>query len=324
MAWRREEKEASMRKSKNYIIRCLVLIVSALLFGCGEDTELDENTYKVYYLDGAGERLIAEKYTVGIEEKDTVSIATELIHALEKNGEGDRYTNPIEPDIEFDELQIDENQMSVYFTGAYNNKTGVTEVLSRAAIVKTLLQLKDIDKIEFFVEDQPLMVRGESVGQMDESSFVEDLGNRGEPQSRTVKLYFADSKGQSLIPIETVVTYPASEKMAMLLVDSLIAGPEAIKDKDTDGILRSVPAGTVLNNVTIRDNICYLDFSREFAELLPNVTSDVTVYSIVDTLCELPSISRVQFTINSGVRERYGETKGFNKALERNLDIIRS
>ena len=312
-----------MKRRHGYIIICLVLIMSALLFGCGEDTKNDGNTYKVYYLDGEGESLIAENYTVDLEAKDTVSVATELIHALEKNGEGDRYTNPIEPDIEFDELQIDENQMSVFFTGAYNNKTGVVEVLSRAAIVKTLCQLEGIDKIEFFVEDQPLMVRGESVGQMDESSFVEDLGNRGEPQSRTIKLYFADSKGQNLIPIETTVTYPASEKMAQLLVDSLIAGPEAITDQNTDNLLRSVPAGSVLNNVTIRDNICYLDFSREFAELLPNVTSDVTIYSIVDTLCELPSISKVQFTINSGVRDRYGETKGFNKALERNLDIIR-
>ena len=311
-------------RKHSIIFICMALMVSALLFGCGENTGDNGKTYKVYYLDGEGEKLISENYTVSLDAKDTVSIATELIHALEKNGEGDRYINPIEPDIEFDELQIDENQMSVFFTGAYNNKTGVVEVLSRAAIVKTLLQLDDIDKIQFFVEDQPLMVQGESVGQMDESSFVEDLGNRGAPQSRTVKLYFADPQGQSLIPVETVVTYPASEKMAKILVDSLIAGPEAITDQNTDGYLRSVPAGTVLNNVTIRDNICYLDFSREFAELLPNVTSDVTVYSIVDTLCELPSISRVQFTINSGVRERYGETKGFNRALERNLDIIRS
>lgn len=313
-----------MKRKNLKIMILLVLSLSVLLFGCENDSYIDENSYRVYYLDSAGEKLISENYTVSPEAKDTVSVATELIHALEKNGDSDRYINPIEPDIEFDELQLDENQMSVFFTGAYNNKTGVTEVLSRAAIVKTLLQVKGIDKIEFFVEDQPLMVGGESVGQMDSSTFVEDLGNRGEPQSRKVKLYFADSKGQSLIPTETVVTYPASEKMAKLLVDSLIAGPEAIKDQKTDGLLRTIPAGTVLNDVTIRDNICYLDFSREFAELLPNVTSDVTVYSIVDTLCELPSISRVQFTINSGVREIYGETKGFNKALERNLDIIRS
>ncbi|MEE3468818.1 MAG: GerMN domain-containing protein, partial [Eubacterium sp.] len=187
-----------------------------------------------------------------------------------------------------------------------------------------LCQIDRIDKVDFYVEDQPLMISGENVGQMDETTFVEDLGNRGEPQSRSVKLYFGDSTGEKLIAVDTTVTYPAAEKMASLLVDSLIAGPESLSGLGVGDLKRTVPLGSVLNNVTIRDNICYLDFSREFADLLPNVTSDVTVYSIVDTLCELPNISRVQFTINSGVRERYGETDGFNRALERNLDIIKS
>ena len=302
----------------------LILLMGCLLSGCGGVREGSANSYLVYYLDGNREKLVSELYDVQTEATDAVSIATELIHALEKNGEKDRLTNPIEPDIEFDELQIKENQMSVYFTGAYNNKTGIEEVLSRAAIVKTLCQIKGIDKVDFYVEDQPLMVRGENIGQMDEASFVENLGNQGQPQKRMIRLYFAEKSGQKLVAVDTEVTYPAAEKLAKLLVESLIAGPEAVSDSDAAGLLRTVPASTVLNTVTIRDNICYLDFSREFAELLPNVTSDVTVYSIVDTLCELPSISRVQFTINSGVKDRYGETGGFNKALERNLDIIQS
>lgn len=302
----------------------LIMFIAALcLAGCGEGDDDKQDVYKVYYLDGAGEKLVAEDYAMptGIA-KDTASVATELIHALEKNGEKDRLTNPIEPDIEFDEIQLKENQLSIYFTGAYNNKSGVTEVLSRAAIVKTMLQLEGVDKVDFYVEDQPLMVQGESIGQMDAQSFVEDLGNRGEPLSRTVRLYFADKTGQKLVPVDTKVTYPAAEKMAKLLVDCLIAGPESVTDTDVSNLNRTIPNGTVLNSVTIRDNVCYLDFGREFAELLPNVTSDVIVYSIVDTLCELPSISAVQFTINSGVRERYGETDGFNRALERNLDLI--
>ena len=304
-------------------IMAIALMIAVVLSGCGGSDSDDGRVYRVYYLDANAEKLVPEEYEVQTEAKDVVSVATELIHALEKNGEQDRLTNPIEPDIEFDEIQVNEKQMSVYFTGAYSNKSGLVEVLSRAAIVKTLCQLDGIDKVDFYVEDQPLIVNGENVGQMDETSFVDDLGNRGEPQSRYVKLYFADSTGQKLVPVDTMVTYPAAEKMASLLVDSLIAGPQALDDVNVKELFRTVPQGSVLNNVTIRDNICYLDFSREFAELLPNVTSDVTVYSIVDTLCELPDISRVQFTINSGVRERYGETNGFNKALERNLDIIK-
>ena len=305
---------------KRAIVLLLVFVIA--LTGCEDSHKDDENVYTVYYLDPSGEKLVAEDFQLTSGETDLATVATELMHAMEKNGSGGRLVSPVEPDIEFDELQIKENQMSVYFTGAYNNKTGVKEVLSRAAIVKTLLKLPGIDKVDFYVEDQPLMVLGESVGIMDESTFVENLGNQGEPQSRIVKLYFSDESGAKLVPVDTKVTYPAAEKLAKLLVECLIAGPEAVNDQDVSHLLRTVPSGTVLNSVTIRDNTCYLDFSREFAELVPNVTSDVIVYSIVDTLCELPSISRVQFTINSGVRERYGETINFNKSLERNLDII--
>ena len=307
---------------KRLVIIMAVISVMLALVACGNDQESDASIYTVYYLDPTGEKLVEEDYSLSSESDDLATVATELMHAMEKNGTGGKLIHPIEPDIEFDELQIKENQVSVYFTGAYNNKTGVREVLSRAAIVKTLLKLPGIDKVDFYVEDQPLMVLGENVGQMDDSTFVDNLGNQGEPQSRIVKLYFSDESGKKLVPVDTKVTYPAAEKLAKLLVDCLIAGPEAVTDQDVSHLLRTVPTGTVLNSVTIRDFTCYLDFSREFAELVPNVTSDVIVYSIVDTLCELPSISRVQFTINSGVKERYGETSNFNKALERNLDII--
>ena len=276
----------------------------------------------MYFLDGSGENLVSEEYVPATDVSDTVSVVTELETVLETGGSQDIFTAPIEPDIEFERLEFKNNQLSLYFTGAYNNKSGVTEVLSRAAIVKTMCQIEGVDKVEFFVEDQSLMIRGNSIGQMDAGSFVEDLGDQGVPQSRMVRLYFGDSTGQKLVPIDTTVTYPAAEKLAKLLVDCLIAGPEAVTDVDTSELVRTVPKTTVLNSVTIRDNICYLDLSREFAELIPSVSSDVTIYSIVDTLCELPNISKVQFTIDSGVRERYGETLGFNTAMERDLDII--
>ena len=306
---------------KRYCI-LMVILAAVSLVACGSDQESDASIYTVYYLDPTGEKLVEEDYSLSSESDDLATVATELMHAMEGNGSGGKLVNPIEPDIEFDEIQIKENLLSVYFTGAYNNKTGVREVLSRAAIAKTMLRLPGIDKVDFYVEDQPLMVLGENIGQMDDSTFVENLGNQGEPQSRIVRLYFADDSGKNLVPVDTKVTYPAAEKLAKLLVDCLIAGPEAVTDQDVSHLLRTVPTGTLLNSVTIRDFTCYLDFSREFAELVPNVTSDVIVYSIVNTLCELPSISRVQFTINSGVRERYGETGNFNKSLERNLDII--
>ena len=301
-------------------VLCLIIVV--FLAGCGESKDDAKREYILYYLDSSGESLVEESYTPASGDEDAQGLLLELEEKLETGGTKDIYISPIEPDIEFEKMELKNGQLSLFFTGAYNNRSGSTEVLSRAAIVKTLCQVEGVDKVEFFVEDQSLMIRGNSIGQMDASSFVDDLGNQGTPQSRTVRLYFGDTSGQKLVAVDTTVTYPAAEKMARLLLECLIAGPENLSDVDTSALMRTVPKDTVINSVTIRDNICYVDLSREFSELLSTVSSDVTVYSIVDTLCELPAISKVQFTIDSSVRERYGETTGFNIAMERNLDII--
>ncbi len=299
----------------------LIFVVPFFMNGCDDAPQNGKNC-TIYYLDSASEKIVSENYVITSNENDMKAVILELINRLQTNGESGVFVSPIEKNIEFDRMEYKNNQLSLYFTAAYNNKSGISEILSRAAIVKTLCQIDGIDKIEFFVEEQSLIIGGTSVGQMDENSFVEDLGNQGKPQKRTVKLYFADSTGRKLTAVDTTVTYPAAEKIAKLLVESLIAGPEAVKDTDVTSLLRTIPKGTVLNSVTIRDEICYVDLSREFAELLPDVTSDATVYSIVNTLCELPSINRVQFSIDSGVRERYGDTGGFNTAMERKLDIV--
>ena len=65
-----------------------------------------------------------------------------------------------------------------------------------------------------------------------------------------------------------------------------------------------------------------MDLSREFNELLKNVKSDVVVYSIVNTLCELSDVNKVQFTIDGEQKNTYGDTKKFNIPFERNLDLV--
>lgn len=68
----------------------------------------------------------------------------------------------------------------------------------------------------------------------------------------------------------------------------------------------AVPSKTTLNNLTIMDNICYLDLSRDFEQQDPNVSSEVIVYSIVDTLCELPEVTKVQFSVDGEQKKNMG------------------
>ena len=56
---------------------------------------------------------------------------------------------------------------------------------------------------------------------------------------------------------------------------------------------------------------------------MKGIQSEVVVYSIVNTLCELPNVNRVQITVEGESQEKYGEMDGFHLVLERKLDFVK-
>lgn len=309
-----------MKGKKVLCILCTVILVFGMT-GCGEKTDKQLMSYQVFYINSDGSGLTGKTYQLKDAKQDLVSVIKELIIRLQTPQE-ESLKSPIDEGIQVVDYQIKENQLSVYFSAGYNNKSGLDEILSRAAIVKTLCQIQEIEYVEFYVEDQPLMLSGNAVGLMSQESFVDELNPQDQKQSKETVLYFANKQGNRLKKITTDITYNAVEPIARLLVEQLIAGVSSIQNIDETKLQSAVPSKTTLNNLTIRDNICYLDLSRDFEQQDPNVSSEVIVYSIVDTLCELPEVTKVQFSVDGVQKEKYGNLEGFNKPLERNLDLL--
>ena len=309
-----------MKGKKVLCILCTVILVFGMT-GCGEKTDKQLMSYQVFYINSDGSGLTGKTYQLKDAKQDLVSVIKELIIRLQTPQE-ESLKSPIDEGIQVVDYQIKENQLSVYFSAGYNNKSGLDEILSRAAIVKTLCQIQEIEYVEFYVEDQPLMLSGNAVGLMSQESFVDELNPQDQKQSKETVLYFANNQGNRLKKITTDITYNAVEPIARLLVEQLIAGVSSIQNIDETKLQSAVPSKTTLNNLTIRDNICYLDLSRDFEQQDPNVSSEVIVYSIVDTLCELPEVTKVQFSVDGEQKEKYGDLEGFNKPLERNLDLL--
>lgn len=309
-----------MKGKKVLCILCTVILVFGMT-GCGEKTDKQLMSYQVFYINSDGSGLTGKTYQLKDAKQDLVSVIKELIIRLQTPQE-ESLKSPIDEGIQVVDYQIKGNQLSVYFSAGYNNKSGLDEILSRAAIVKTLCQIQEIEYVEFYVEDQPLMLSGNAVGLMSQESFVDELNPQDQKQSKETVLYFANKQGNRLKKITTDITYNAVEPIARLLVEQLIAGVSSIQNIDETKLQSAVPSKTTLNNLTIRDNICYLDLSRDFEQQDPNVSSEVIVYSIVDTLCELPEVTKVQFSVDGEQKEKYGDLEGFNKPLERNLDLL--
>ena len=64
-----------------------------------------------------------------------------------------------------------------------------------------------------------------------------------------------------------------------------------------------------------------VDFSKQFLKKLPDVTEEVVIYSVVNTLAELPGIYQVQILVEGKQEKLYQKTE-FLPIYERNLNVI--
>ena len=65
-----------------------------------------------------------------------------------------------------------------------------------------------------------------------------------------------------------------------------------------------------------------MNLDENFLSVVNNVSTDVSVYSIVNSLIELPSVNKVQISVNGKTDVLYRETVNLSTVFERNLDLV--
>ncbi|HEB12585.1 MAG TPA: hypothetical protein ENI11_02800 [Actinobacteria bacterium] len=106
-----------------------------------------------------------------------------------------------------------------------------------------------------------------------------------------VVLYFADEQAQNLAGEKRRVS--VTDGLAREAINELIKGPTKM------GSHATIPAGTRLLNISVSDNIATVDFSKEFIDNHTGGSAgeQMTVYSVVNTLTEFSTITKVLFLV---------------------------
>lgn len=65
-----------------------------------------------------------------------------------------------------------------------------------------------------------------------------------------------------------------------------------------------------------------MDFDSVLTDEILPVSPAVTVYSIVNSLCELSNVNKVQISVKSSTNIIFRDTIDLSQPLERSLDII--
>ncbi len=306
-----------MKKIAAYM---LMLCLTVVLAGCSDrEEEQIKSGYKIYYVNSEENNVVVESYNP--ESRDTDDMIKAFLDKLEESGDSAEYKAAKPKDVRLLEYNLSEENLSLKFNSAYERMDHTTEILMRTAYVRTLVQIPGVNFVDIYVGEQPLMdSKGNAVGFMNEETFVDNSGRLIHAyQEADLILYFANEEGRKLKQTMKSIVYDRNMPLEKVVIEQLIKGPSEGKE-----LYPTIPSNTRLLGVSVKDGICYVNFDEEFLKLENEVQEKVQIYSVVNSLAELPTVSKVQISIN-GITDRVFVDKiNFNTVFERNLDLIES
>ena len=303
-------------KMRKLLSLILISVMAISLFGCGESKKEETSGMSVYYINKMGNELTTEEYRVKSDNVNTQ--ISDLLDVLSKDGEGKNNNAAVPEEVIVNGFKLENGIITVDFNSAYNQMENQREVLCRAAVVLTLIQINAVDAIAFTVEDKPYeKIPGTKLGPMDASSFVSMLrGGDDQFAKADFLLYFGNEDGTKLKKYELKEANYGNKTKEQFIVEKLISGPKK------DGYTATLNKNIKLRSVSSSNNICYVDFDKSFLTEHSGTLDEVTIYSIVNSLCELNDIHEVQITVNKESDNIYHKKISLSEPLIRNLDLV--
>ena len=298
---------------KRYLWILLASLV--LLAGCkGAGGEEGDGPF-LYYVNTDGTDLVKqEAKSLEGDPKEAVSY---LLDALQEKTDTIDYKSAFPQKVTVEDWTLEEGRLKLFFTQDYEDMDQAAEVLLKAAVVQTLTQVEGVDSVEFFVGDKPLARKdGTAVGPMTAEEFIQNTGSSLHSyQVGNFSLYFAGKEGK-LVREAVEVRYNSNISAEKQIIEQLIQGP------DGDEAIPTLPEDTKLLGISVRDGVCYVNFSEEFLQPVDQVDPKLTIYSIVNSITASGSAGKVQILVNGETNLSYQETIDISQPFSMNADLI--
>lgn len=293
---------------------CFVLALGVLA-GCGKEENLKEPF--VYYFSVKESQLVREAYEP--EGEGVEGRIEEVLALLREPEEPEDYQSVFLEGIDVERWELNDTEITLYFNEAYREIPAASEVILRSSVVRSLVQIDGVDYVQFYVKDTPLTNDdGREIGYMRAEDFVENTGSSLHSyQTANVILYFAGSTGDYLVPEEISVRYNSNMSIEKLIVEKLMSGPSETENR------KVIPDGTKLLGVSVRDNVCYVNFDEGFLKVAEQVNPKITVYALVNSIIEGGATGKVQILVNGETDIVYQESIDLSKPLSKNADLIK-
>ena len=280
---------------------------------------------ELYYVDRAASELRAE--TRRIKTGEDTDIIQSVMRELLSNPKTKNLSLSI-PDSVASPILLNlarksdgTSVLEIYLSEEYANLSLTEELFCRASLVWTFTGLDFIDDVVIYSGGSPILrSNGKEYGYLSrENVKISSDFKLSDLESVSVRLYFSDAEGLSLMPEERKIRIMPGLPRENYVMQELINGPEK------EGFYPALPLGTKVENINTDDGICYVNLNSDFLAKLEGsaVNELLAVYSIVNSLTELDYIRRVQILVGGSVEpELKSGLVDISSPVEKNTDII--
>lgn len=306
---------------KRFLCIALALLTAcSLLSGCSievEEAQNDEKSgYCFYYLNAEETELKKETYQPA--EETAAFMVKDLMQRLGKKAKEGEDINLLPEEVSINSYNLQDNLLVIDFNGPYKKMSRAREILVRAGVVKTFLQVPGIEVIRFTVGGEDLLdSKNEKVGDMSADTFVEYSGRDMDAyRYDTFTLYFTDKTGTKLVEEKRNVYYKRTLSKERVVLEQLAKGPMV------KGNYPTIPGNTFALSITTADQICYVNMDRSFQEYALDISKEVLVYSVVNSLLAACEAEKVQISIEGTTEGEFGENLPIYNFYEKNEDLV--
>lgn len=294
-------------------------LMAGLLSGCARKDAAkpapEEGRYLIYYLNTATTKLVPRVYETVTMDKE--ALAGELMDQFLHVPKDLDCQAALTDKVSYQGSRLEGQVLYLYFDVNYTGMKPDREILCRTALAKTFTQIPGVDYINIYCGDQPLMDRqGNPVGMLSSSDFIMNTSNVNSYEKTELTLYFANEAGTGLVEEKREVVHNINTSLEQLIVEQLIAGP------GQDGHFPTLPADCKILSLSVTDNVCYINFDSSFLNTKLPVSEYIPIYSIVDSLSEMTSVTKVQILVNGSQNVMFRDVVSLNTTFERSQEYI--
>ena len=294
----------------------VLLAVLMLLAGCGKKTaEMKNGTVDLYFLSADGSSMVVETVRIPDDTDDKLSFALEKL--LE--GPKDPQHKKALPDgVSYNSVTLDQGVATIDLSPEFNTGSNVEQLWSRYTLINTACSVQGVEKALLLVDGETInsLSTGKPLLAMGKEDIVTDNSQVANDKV-VLTLYFSDDNAMYLVPEARQVSLKEGEKMSTLVVQELLNGPV-----NSTLLPTLAPEIKVLSTET-KDGVCFVNFSSEFVSKAAGGSAGETmaIYSIVNSLCELSEVNKVQILSEGKKIESFGHMD-LSEPLEKNESLL--